>query len=235
MRIGQLQKYGRATAGNRLGLPHAGGKTPTLADKQQDPAFVRRATFADQAYEDADKRQQEVDGYQYDRSLSDANTAIYHNKEKGKTYMGLRGTKPTSANDLYHDYHIARGSQRDKPLYQKDQVDYEKVKAKYGGTIAASGHSLGGSRAQALSKKKGVQSTSFNPGTSVFDKTLWADKARCSLPKKLRPSWCSLRTSYHVKGDALSVSDRLLNTGKTTTFPTKGYNPLKKHLMSNFM
>jgi hypothetical protein len=71
--------------------------------------------------------------------------------------MGMRGTKDLK--DVYTDLadprgNILRGTQGTNPMYDNDLKLYDKAQAKYGGSTFTSGHSLGGSRAQNLSKKK---------------------------------------------------------------------------------
>ena len=205
-------------------------KQATVATMSDEDKLAR--DMANVAYDEADTRGN-IGDYEYDRDLSDKNTAVYHNKKTNKNYLGLRGTKDLK--DLYTDLadprgNILRGTQGTNPMYEGDLKLYDKVQAKYGGSTLTSGHSLGGSRAQNLSKKKNIVGQAFNLGRG-FDKGMVLDKAKCSLPKPIRPSFCGKFTSHHIKGDALSLLN-FASYGKHKKYKMKG--PHKAHFMSRF-
>jgi len=205
-------------------------KQATVATMSDEDKLAR--DMANVAYDEADTRGN-IGDYEYDRDLSDKNTAVYHNKKTKQNYLGLRGTKDLK--DLYTDLadprgNILRGTQGTNPMYEGDLKLYDKVQAKYGGSTLTSGHSLGGSRAQNLSKKKIIVGQAFNLGRG-FDKGMVLDKAKCSLPKAIRPSFCGKFTSHHIKGDALSLLN-FASYGKHKRYKMKG--PHKAHFMTNF-
>ena len=204
-------------------------KQPTIATMSDDDKLAR--DMANVAYDEADKRGN-IGDYEYDRGLSDKNTAVYHNKKTNKNYMALRGTKDLK--DVYTDLadprgNILKGTQGSNPMYDNDLKLYDKVQSKYGGSTLTSGHSLGGSRAQNLSKKKNIAGQAFNLGRGL-DKGMLLDKAKCSLPKAIRPAFCGKFTSHHIKSDVLSMANRF-SYGKHKNYKSKG---LKSHFMSNF-
>ena len=80
----------------RLGIPHA-GKTYTLNDMTNEDKDAR--DFAHQAYEQPEERAATHKGYVLDKDLSDKTTAVYHNPETKKNYIGFRGT--ADLKDLY--------------------------------------------------------------------------------------------------------------------------------------
>ena len=226
-KLGRLQKS-RA----RLGVPHA-GKTATLSDMTGEDKLGR--DMAEAAYE-VDKRDElgKQHGYELDKDLSDNRTAVFHNKDKGRSYIGFRGT--ADSKDLYTDLldprgNILKGTQNKNPQFQNDLKMYDAVQKKYGGSTAVSGHSLGGQRARHVSKHRGAQGQGFNVGTGL-DKGMLVDKLKCSNPiKSMRPKYCDKFTSHHVSGDLLSATNRF-GYGKQKNYKFK--NPGKAHFLTNF-
>jgi hypothetical protein len=149
----------------------------TIATMSDDDKVAR--DMANVAYDEADKRGN-IGDYEYDRELSDKNTAVYHNKKTNKNYMGMRGTRDLK--DVYTDLadprgNILKGTQGSNPMYDNDLKLYDKAQSKYGGSTPTSGHSLGGSRAQNLSKKKNTAGQAFNLGRGL-DKGMLLDKGQ---------------------------------------------------------
>lgn len=205
-------------------------KQPTVATMSEEDRLAR--DMAEMAYQKPEERGA-IGDYQLDTELSDKNTAVYHNAKTNKNYIGFRGT--ADLKDVYTDVadkrgNILRGTQKNNPMYKADLALFDKVKGKYGGTTAVSGHSLGGSRAQNVSQQRNVKGQAFNLGRG-FDKGMLMDKAKCMMPKMMRPEWCDKFTSHHIKGDLLSVANRG-SYGKHKNYAAK--NPLKAHFMSNF-
>ena len=216
----------------RAGKPHVQGE-PILKDEDDQ----RAAHMAENVYLPPAERAKSIMGYKLDEEMQGKRHAVYHNKEKQHTMMALRGTKPTDAKDLYSDMHIMRGSQRSSHEFRNDKKLYEQVKNKYKGhRITATGHSLGGNRASALTRAKGIESIGFNKGQSLFDKTSIADKMRCKLPKSMRPSFCGKSKQHLIAGGALSASERVVGQSSSNTVydAPKGMSTGAKHSMSNF-
>ena len=110
---------------------------------------------------------------------------------------------------------ILDGSQRDHAFFKEDAADYDKVAARYkGSTIAATGHSAGGNRSAVLSKKKDIYSTGFNTGRGIDQESINGRNA-CNGPNP--PPHCGKHTGHHVAGDGLSMLDRAVNTGSTSS------------------
>lgn len=206
-------------------------KQPSIADMTDEDKISR--DIANSAYDKHGERGN-IGDYQVDKDLSDKNTVVYYNKKKGKARIGYRGT--ADLKDLYTDVadprgNIVHGTQHTNPHFQNALTKYDAVKNKYGNVGGVSGHSLGGAVSKYVSKKKNVSGQGFNVGTG-FDKGGVVDKLKCSNPiKKMRPTWCNLFTSHHIKGDALSVMDRF-GYGKHKNY--KGKMPWKAHSLKNF-
>ena len=216
----------------RAGKPHVQGE-PILKDEDDQ----RAAHMAENVYLPPAERAKSIMGYKLDEEMQGKRHAVYYNSAKQHTIMALRGTKPTDAKDLYSDMHIMRGSQRSSLEFRNDRKLYEQVKKKYKGhRITATGHSLGGNRASALTRAKGIDSIGFNKGQSLYDKTSIADKMRCKLPKSMRPSFCGKSKQHLIAGDALSASERVVGQSSSSTVydAPKGMSTGAKHSMSNF-
>jgi hypothetical protein len=204
----------------------------------------RSAHMAEQAYGEEGDRKQNVGGFVLDNELSNKRTAVYHRKagngKKAKTVMALRGTDFKSAKDLYSDGHIVMGTQRNSHEFRQDKKNFKRIQKKYGGrdkhSIEAVGHSLGANRASALTRSQGIRSTGFNKGQSVLDRTSILDKARCKLPKALRPKWCGKSKQHLIGGDPLSSSERVVGQSNQNTVhkADKGQSYAARHSMSNF-
>lgn len=105
---------------------------------------------------------QDMDRFKYDGDLSDDRTAVYH--DGGQSIIAYRGTVPTDVKDLWDDTMIVLGKESWAPGYRKALAKYDQVAKKYGNSITVTGHSLGGSKANWVSKKRDVHATVFNPG-----------------------------------------------------------------------
>lgn len=127
------------------------------------------ARFSNIAYEaDVGKRRQMAGdlGYQIDESLSGAKHVTFH--KDGKGVVAYRGTKPTDSEDLISDAAIGIGAEDKNKRFQDSLNIADQAAQKYG-TVEFTGHSLGGSIAKHVSKKRKYSSTVFNPGVSPFD------------------------------------------------------------------
>ena len=189
---------------------------------------------AEDAYQDVDKRKESIGGYQYQQDLSDKRTAVYHNPTNNESHIAFRGTR--DAKDAFTDTldprgNIMTGSQGMNPLYKSDVAIYDKVSARHGGPISLSGHSLGGSRAEHVSRKRNAKANTFNLGRGigmVGIATQVYHKARCNLPGA--PAYCDKITRHRIRGDPLSVADKI-SYGKHKTYKTRWF---KSHSMGNF-
>ena len=224
--------------GVRLGLKKSGnqqklGNKKTIKNKNTPQNRLNdderlSANIADNVYS---KERKNFGDYEYIPEYSDAERGVWHNKKLKKTRIGYKGTnnlKDVFTDTLDPEGNIMSGTQRDNPQYKKDLEHFDKVASIYGKDIALSGHSLGGSRTYNVSKNKNVRGHAFNTGRGK-DKQMLIDKAKCNKPNP--PKWCDKMTSYRIRGDVLSVANRLAY-GKHKTFNTKG---LKSHSMTNFL
>ncbi len=200
------------------------------ADELNEDEKLHR-DVANESYTEADKRKSFGD-YEYQPADSSLRTGVWHNKKSNKTIIGYRGTKDLK--DLYSDVadpkgNILRGTHRKADQYKNDVKHYDAIKQKYGGEISVTGHSYGGSRTESLSKQRNVRGQAFNVGRG-FGKEQISEALQCKLPKRFRPKWCDKMTRHHIRGDPLSVIDRL-SYGKTKVYDSRG---LKSHMMSSF-
>lgn len=201
------------------------------ADELDDEGKLNR-DIANESYEEEGKRK-DIGDYQYQAADSSKRTGVWRNAKTNKTVVGLRGTKDLK--DLYSDVadpkgNILRGTQRSSDQYKADLKHFDSVKSKYGGDVSVTGHSLGASRAENVSRHRNVRGQAFNLGRG-FGVQQVVEKMKCSLPKRFRPSWCNKMTRHHIRGDPLSVVDRLSYGKKTKVYDSRG---LKSHMMSSF-
>tara|TARA_R110000868_G_scaffold131332_2_gene341315 strand:+ start:12270 stop:13001 length:732 start_codon:yes stop_codon:yes gene_type:complete len=241
--MGVLGSIGNA-AKKLLGIKQKGGapvgqvkpvEKKKVYDKLDDNAKLGLDAAA-QAYEKADDRK-DIGDYKYQREDSDLHNAVYHNSKTGHSYIGYRGTDPKDTNDLKLDLtaktgNIVAGTQRKSDRYKASLEKYNKIKNKYGGEVGVSGHSLGGSISNYVSDQTGASSQVFNTGRGV-DGTSLADRALCKLPKSLRPKGCGKTTRHRISRDPLSLMDRLVGDGGTTTYDGTGLG-MNRHDLNNF-
>ena len=98
--------------------------------------------FSQQSYKTPDKRTN-VGDYEYDASLSNADTAVWHNKTAKKTHVSNRGS--TTAYDwLVSDAQIATGTEDRGSRFKRAVDTTKRAHEKYGYNVSTSGHSLGG-------------------------------------------------------------------------------------------
>lgn len=202
-------------------------KKKNTAQNMMDDEEKLSANIAEDVY---NKERHDFGDYKYIAEDSDGDRGVWYNANLKKTRIGYKGTD--NLKDVYTDTidprgNILSGSQRNNPQYKKDLDHYDKISAKYGNDIRLSGHSLGGSRTYNVSKQRNVRGDAFNTGRGK-DKQMILDKARCNLPNP--PKWCDKMTSLRIRGDPLSVANRLAY-GRHKTFNTAGF---KSHSMGNF-
>ena len=141
-------------------------------------------------------------GYDLDMSLSNKNNKVFFNEAQNKLIFIVKGTNPTSAQDVYTDVALTFGKLKDTDRYKDSDKRLKQAKSKYGVSSAlVVGHSLGGLIAKyiASSSDKVVQYNSASViGESKRDNT----------------------TSYRTSGDLVS----LLNKNTSITIPKEQTN-----------
>ena len=191
---------------------------------QMDAEEKRAAWMSNEAYSHPDNRAEQFEGYNYDRSLSDKRTAVYHNPSSKKSHISYRGT--ADASDLPADHMIMKGTQQQHGHFKDALHKHDQVKKKYQSKIELSGHSLGGSKAEYVSQKRNVKAHTFNQGTGLSSVK---DNLRCRGAKKA--GWCDKITRHTTKGDIISMLNPF-SYGKTKHYKTEG---LKSHFISNYL
>ena len=148
---------------------------------QQLDAVDREAyEFADASYLEPGKRQ-DIGDYEYDTELSNANTAVYHNKKTKKTHVANRGS--TTAYDwLVSDAQIAAGVEGLGNRFNSALHTTQKAHDKWGYEVETSGHSLGGGVSTYVTEKLGDEdwfgkSTTFNSGVSSLGRCNYFSKS----------------------------------------------------------
>ena len=193
-----------------------------------DDEESRTRDIARVAYLPASSRPTALGAYRYDSGLSDERTVVY--ATPNKSYLGFRGTDPTSRHDLEEDAYVAVGQQRGRPQYKTALEKYDQVAAKYSNNIVVSGHSSGGGRAAYTSQQRGARAHTFNTGRGIDNKDL-EDKSTCEGPNA--PAWCNALTRHIVEGDLLSQRDRL-GYGKIKVYAKQKDGVLDNHSMLAF-
>ena len=164
--------------------------------------------FSQQSYKKAGEREN-VGDFEYDPTLSDVNTAVWHDHKNKKTHVSNRGS--TSAYDwLVSDAQIATGMEDHGSRFQKAVSVTNKAHDKYGYQVKTSGHSLGAQASSYVTEKLGDQDwyeggTGFNKGTSSVGRDGYFSKQRRACRrKKNRPAYCDKQTNIKEKGDYVS-------------------------------
>ena len=175
--------------------------------------------FSQQSYKKPDNRTN-VGEYEYDPSLSNAYTAVWHNKTAKKTHVSNRGS--TTAYDwLVSDAQIALGTE-DRGRRFKRAVDTTKrAHEKYGYNVSTSGHSLGGKTSAYTTEMLGNEQwydggTGFNQGNSSLGRDAFWSKQRRECNSKNPPAYCNKQTNVKERGDYIS------NTNVACDFITFG-------------
>ena len=164
--------------------------------------------FSKQSYKKANERGN-VGDYEYDPSLSNTDTAVWHNKKDRKTHVSNRGS--TSAYDwLVSDAQIATGMEDRGARFQKAVKRTQQAHDKHGYDVSTSGHSLGGKASAYVTEKLGDQDwyehgTGFNQGNSSLGRDGLLSKQRRACRRKTgRPKYCDKQTNVKEKGDYVS-------------------------------
>ena len=224
-----------------------------------DPAELEAYKFADQSYLGTDKRG-DLGDYTYDKDMSDANTAVWHNHTQKKTHVSNRGS--TTAYDWgVSDVQIGLGRESKGSRFKKAVKVAEDAHKKYGYTIDTSGHSLGGTASSYQTQELGNndwygKATTFNSGVSAGASIFSKHRKLCSRTNP--DSYCGKITHLKEDGDAVSNRNVLCDVftlgmkpkfcskrdpfGKTKVFShSKGKwwrplsNRVKPHSLTNFV
>lgn len=133
------------------------------------------AQLADIAYED-DIGQKSTKagklGWNIDYDLTSPDETVF--TKNGEAIVAYPGTR-ARAKDLVADTDIARGKIPDRVHRSVGHVS--RVKSKYS-TVKLTGHSLGGTVANEVSKMTGHDATIFNPGSSPIYESKRGDRTR---------------------------------------------------------
>tara|TARA_Y100001972_G_scaffold55608_1_gene68446 strand:+ start:1906 stop:2580 length:675 start_codon:yes stop_codon:yes gene_type:complete len=168
------------------------------------------AKLANIAYDDPDKRSSNVDGWTYDRSVSNTENAVY--VKDGKVIHSSRGT--AALKDLKSDAFIVAGQFHNSARAKRSLKNATAVADKYGKeNVEYVGHSLGGSTASYLGRKMGNKATTYNAGSGLF-----RSKTAKSCKKNPNQPVCS-STHYRTGADAVSFTRQ--GFGKTKSVKGK--------------
>jgi len=129
-------------------------------------------------------------GYQLDTSLSNKNNKVFYNQAQKKLIFIVKGTNPTSAQDVYTDVALSFGRLKNTDRYKDSDKRLKQAKQKYGVSSAlVVGHSLGAiiSKYIAGSSDKVVQ---YNSASVI------GEKPRDNV------------TSYRTSGDLVSLLNK---------------------------
>ena len=218
-------------SGKRMGCKMPPPTAGAAADELNEDEKLHR-DVANESYENEDERKDLGDDgiYQYKAEDSDKRTGVWHNADTQHTVIGHRGT--ADLGDVNTDLfsikgNIFKGTQRNNPLFKADLEHFDRTAEKYGGNISVGGHSLGSSRSENVSRNRNVRAHGFNTGRGFGFQQI-KEKVTCSSSNP--PAWCDKMTRHHIRGDPLSLVDRL-SYGKTKVYDSRG---LKSHMMSSF-
>ena len=129
-------------------------------------------------------------GYKLDMSLSNKNNKVFYNQAQNKLIFIVKGTNPTSAQDVYTDVALSFGRLKNTDRYKDSDKRLKQAKQKYGVSSAlVVGHSLGAiiSKYIAGSSDKVVQ---YNSASVI------GEKPRDNV------------TSYRTSGDLVSLLNK---------------------------
>ena len=130
----------------------------------QDKIYIK---FIQQSYKKRDKRETNINGFNYVLAQSSNTIAIYKNDVTKKVNFVVRGT--ASLKDAIDDLDIVTGSQSQNSRFKEDFDYFTKLYNMYsnqGYTMFLIGHSLGGAIVNYIgSKYHNVKGFSLNPGS----------------------------------------------------------------------
>ena len=186
--------------------------------------------LAQQAYKQ--ERQRQVGSYLFDDEFSDAESAVYHDPESKKTILAARGTV-VGPKDLLADVGVATGTNIGGygSRFKRTQDTFDRTRAKYGGDISATGHSLGGTLAASLAAQNNIAATTYNRGAGLPR----LSDLKCSRFNPLkRPEYCDKIENNRVQGDGVSIMGRLFGSGRWNKRIKGKGGLLNRHGIANF-
>jgi hypothetical protein len=140
------------------------------APRRQQFTWIKRGTpeyrdfyarFAKAAYGGHDHLVPQ--GYEIDNELSNRNRRVYYNHETNDVVIANRGTDKNIKSDLRVDAMLALGI-TEQSRFQDAAKHANRTREKYGksATYTATGHSMGASISQHVSKKTGIPAVTFS-------------------------------------------------------------------------
>lgn len=151
----------------------------------------------------------EMNGYQLDKQLSNHNNQIYYNQKENKLLHNINGTN--SFSDVITDGYLAAGKLKDTSRYKDSHQKLRQAKEKYKINDATiTGHSLGASIAGYIGGKN--------------DTVITANKG-ATIGQKMRAN----ETHHRTQGDLVS----LLNSGSKHTVNHENKNNRANSLLIN--
>jgi hypothetical protein len=211
--------------------------------EQHEAAVLSKAAY-DYLREGPEATQSELaqyglEGYQVDDELSDAYSVVI-TRPDGSAVISYRGTD--ALEDAAPDFQILLG--RHSPFVDRFALHrhlvtdrFERASQKFEATQAKhsiaylTGHSLGGTQAISTARKHGVQSVSFNPGSSPLVEMVHAGVCALSECAELP------QTIYTTGLDPISFSSYLFDraTDNVLTVPPKHDGDWLSHSLTHFL
>jgi len=193
-----------------------------MSTRKLSPEDVHlRAMLAESAYQRPAQRPNyfkkhdlERYGYIYDGDLSNEHNAVYFNPKDKKVITAFRGTQlhhgtKTAVEDLSTDGLIVLGMENFSTRFKDTKDHHQKVMDHYKDYQHETvGHSLGGSLSNYVGRAHGVESHSFNPGSTKSVSSHMKDHVRRQIDPKFREDYD--RHHVYLSGfDPISVSEAL--------------------------
>lgn len=162
-------------------------------------------------------------------ALSDYETKVFVKPGTNEAVVAFAGTRPWRAGDIATDIQLARGKLSSTQRFKRSQAALARVRrALPGYKITVTGHSLGGSLAEAVASER-TTGVSFNPGRRI-DKPF--NRIASKIQGRIRKEDNRYNTrSYISKYDYVSAGRYLNRNDKRATYYKRGswYTPLKAH------
>jgi hypothetical protein len=149
----------------------------------EDPLYETHLAFSKLAYESSDVQQEVAKsmGYALDSDLSTKNITVFHHPDSRNTVVAFRGTAEVA--DLPVDGLAFLNLSAHSSRFKNAERIARQVIDKYGiANTSATGHSLGGAQAIAVNRETGIQSSAFNPVSSVAGRIVnTVEKVSCAM------------------------------------------------------
>lgn len=192
-----------------------------------NPAEHEAWQFSSESYIKPDDRG-DVGQYEYDRALSDDNTAVWHNHTARLTHVSHRGS--TTAYDWgVSDAQVGLGLESHGARFKKSVKKTNDAHEQHGYDVTSSGHSLGGSVTSHVTEQLGNNAwyrggTTFNSGVSQLGQGSSLSSHRRVCNRTDAPAYCSKITHLKERGDLVSNRNIACDTatfGMAPEFCTK--------------